>query len=203
MSLPANLELPEGFATSRFYDRVFDMPAAKVLPGEFYVTGDDEIIVTVLGSCVAACIRDQRSGLGGMNHFLLPEGDAHSPWTSSARYGIHAMEMLINMLIKAGGRRSHFEAKVFGGGAVLSNLSHSNVGERNAEFVLEFLRREHIHVAARDLGHIHPRKVYYFPRTGKVMVKKLRSEADVASEEKAYQKRISTSRVGGDVELFS
>lgn len=194
---------PEGFATHVFYERTFGKQAMKVLPGEFYVTDQDEAIVTVLGSCVAACIRDPQAGIGGMNHFMLPENESQNPWGTSARYGTHAMELLINTLIKSGARRSHFEAKVFGGGSVLSNLSHSNVGERNAEFVLDFLRREHIHVAARDLGDVHPRKVYYFPATGKVMVKKLRSEGEVVETEKAYRSRLVKTEVAGDIELFA
>ena len=197
--------LPQGFATHEFYDRNFDKPASKVLPGEFYVTGEDRIVVTVLGSCVAACIRDPQAGVGGMNHFMLPDNETRDPMNESARYGTYAMEMLINTLIKSGARRSHLEAKVFGGGSVLSNLSYSNVGERNAEFVLKFLRTEHIHVAAKDLGDVYPRKVYYFPLTGKVMVKKLHSTGEdvVAKSEVEYRKRLTSAPVAGDIELFS
>jgi chemotaxis protein CheD len=197
-------QAPEGFAKHFFHDRNFDKKAAKVLPGEFYVTGQDKVIVTVLGSCVAACIRDPQTGVGGMNHFMLPENESHSAWGTSARYGTHAMELLINTLIKSGARRSHFEVKVFGGGSVMSNLSHSNVGERNAEFVIDFLKTERIPVAARDLGDIYPRKVYYFPRTGKVMVKKLRGEGETGliETEKAYRTKLVKTPVAGDVELF-
>lgn len=201
----AELEGTPGFATHHYFDRNFDRPAMKILPGEFYVTDEDMAIVTVLGSCVSACIRDPRAGLGGMNHFMLPDNDSRDPADASARYGIHAMEVLINSLIKMGARRSHLEAKVFGGGNVLSNLTHSNVGQRNARFVLEFLRTEHIHVAAKDLEDVYPRKVAYFPITGKVMMKKLKGTTDdtVVRVEKDYRTTISHAKVGGDVELFS
>lgn len=193
-----------GFALGGFNDRTFNTHVAKVLPGEFYVTDEDEGVTTTLGSCVAACIRDPRLGIGGMNHFLLPDNDNSDPLAGSARYGTHAMEMLINSLIKLGCRRSHLEAKVFGGGAVLANLTHSQVGERNAQFVLDFLRREHIPVVSKDLGDVFPRKVYYFPKTGKVMVKRL-ARTDVGGlveNELAYKKRIDTRKVTGAVELF-
>lgn len=193
-----------GFALGGFQDRTFDSYVAKVLPGEFYVTDEEEGITTTLGSCVAACIRDPRLGIGGMNHFMLPDNDASDPLAGSARYGTHAMEMLINSLIKLGCRRSHLEAKVFGGGSVIANFSHSQVGERNAAFVLEFLRREHIPVSAKDLGDVHPRKVYYFPKSGKVMVKRLAaSDKSLVETESAYRKRIAARKVvSGAVELF-
>jgi chemotaxis protein CheD len=200
----AEIRRDPGFALGGFNDRTFGGHVAKVLPGEFYVTDDDEGITTTLGSCVAACIRDPRLGIGGMNHFMLPDNDNADPLAGSARYGTHAMEMLINSLIKLGCRRSHLEAKVFGGGSVLSNLTHSQVGERNAQFVMDFLRREHIPVSARDLGDVHPRKVYYFPKTGKVMVKRLTaSDNRLLETESAYRKRIAAKKVvAGEVELF-
>ena len=156
--------------------RTFDCDAAKILPGEYYFTPKDMLIVTVLGSCVAACIRDRVSGIGGMNHFMLPDGggDADSPVSASMRYGTYAMEVLINDLLKAGARRENLEAKVFGGGAVLRGFTAINVGERNAKFVRSYLQNEHIKVTAEDLNDVHPRKVYFFPRTGKVLVKKLK-----------------------------
>src|SRR5690606_10592835 len=125
--------------------------AMKLLPGEYYVTDGRLALVTVLGSCVAACIRDVDSGIGGMNHFMLPDEGGKDVVSSSARYGTYAMEILINHLLKSGARRNRLEAKVFGGGAVLASLSSSNVGTRNAEFVLKFLQTEKIPVVAQDL----------------------------------------------------
>lgn len=194
------------FATNVYYDRTFDCSAAKILPGEYYYTGKNMLIVTVLGSCVSACIRDRVSGLGGMNHFMLPDGggDAGSPVSASMRYGTFAMEILINDLLKAGARRENLEAKVFGGGAVLRGFTAMNVGERNAAFVLQFLKTERIPVLAEDLNDIHPRKVYFFPKTGKVLVKKLMQTQNdtLARRELDYAKRLKVEPVGGEIDLF-
>jgi len=193
------------FATNVYYDRTFDCDAAKILPGEYYYTGQDMLIVTVLGSCVSACIRDRVRGLGGMNHFMLPDGgDPGNPVSASMRYGTYAMEVLINDLLKAGARREHLEAKVFGGGAVLRGFSAMNVGERNASFVMQFLKTERIPVLAEDLNDIYPRKVYFFPRTGKVLVKKLMQTQNdtLAKRELDYAKRLKVAPVGGDIDLF-
>ena len=194
------------FATNVYYDRTFDCEAAKILPGEYYFTQKDMLIVTVLGSCVSACIRDRVTGLGGMNHFMLPDGgaDANSPVSASARYGTYAMEILINSLLKSGARRDNLEAKVFGGGAVLKGFTAMNVGERNAAFVQTFLRNERIRVVAEDLNDVYPRKVYFFPRSGKVLVKKLmQSHNDtLAKREIEYASRLKKQPVAGEIELF-
>jgi chemotaxis protein CheD len=194
------------FATNVYYDRTFDCEAAKILPGEYYYTAKEMLIVTVLGSCVSACIRDRVKGLGGMNHFMLPDGggDAGSPVSASMRYGTYAMEVLINDLLKAGARRENLEAKVFGGGAVLRGFSSMNVGERNASFVMRFLKTERIPVLAEDLNDIYPRKVYFFPRTGKVLVKKLMQTQNdtLAKRELDYASRLKKAPVGGPIDLF-
>jgi chemotaxis protein CheD len=192
------------FATNVYYDRTFDCDAAKILPGEYYFTGRDMLIVTVLGSCVSACIRDRLTGLGGMNHFMLPDGGDSGPVSASMRYGGFAMEVLINDLLKAGARREHLEAKVFGGGAVLRGFTAMNVGERNATFVTEFLKTERIPVMAEDLNDIYPRKVYFFPRTGKVLVKKLMQTHNdtLAKRELDYARRLKVEPVGGEIDLF-
>ncbi|MBB3214560.1 chemotaxis protein CheD [Herbaspirillum sp. Sphag1AN] len=195
----------EQFASHIYHDRSFNCHAAKILPGEYYFTRDDMMITTVLGSCVSACIRDRVSGIGGMNHFMLPDGgnDADSPISSSMRYGTYAMEILINEVLKAGARRENLEAKVFGGGAVLRGFNAINVGERNAKFVRDYLRTENIRITAEDLNDIWPRKVNYFPRSGKVMVKKLKS-TDPALEvkERDYAGKLAQKPVGGDIDLF-
>lgn len=198
-------EYIEGFATNLYYDRNFETQAAKILPGEYYVSTRDMLMVTVLGSCVAACIRDTESGIGGMNHFMLPDEGGKDLVGNSARYGTYAMEMLINHLLKSGARRNRLEAKVFGGGAVLASLSSSNVGARNAEFVLKFLQTEKIPVVAKDLLDSYPRKVYYFPHSGRVLVRKLhRVHNDTLfNREKEYKARIEHSKVEGDIELFT
>lgn len=202
---------PHGFeevlAPTHYYDRNFEIEAAKILPGEYYVTGRDMLLVTVLGSCVSACIRDPRSGIGGMNHFMLPEvgGDEHNPLSTSARYGGYAMEVLINQLVKLGAQRHRLEAKVFGGAAVLRGFTTVNVGEKNSEFVLEYLRKERIRVVAQDLQDLYPRKVYFWPATGRVLVRKLKSVHNntIIEREKDYGQRLRSSTIAGDVELFT
>ncbi len=198
--------IDEQFATNVYYDRTFDCDAAKILPGEFYFTHKDMLIVTVLGSCVSACVRDRVTGIGGMNHFMLPyNGDADSPVSASMRYGSYAMEVLINELIKAGARRENLEAKVFGGGAVLRGFSSINVGERNAAFVCEYLQAENIRVLAKDLNDIHARKVYYFPRSGRVLVKKIEqlNNNTLANREQDYATRLNKRMArSGEVDLF-
>ena len=194
-------------ATNLYFDKNFNSQAVKLLPGEYYVTDKDLLLVTVLGSCVAACIRDCYSGIGGMNHFMLPDGggDPGSPLNASARYGTYAMEILINQLLKLGARRCNLEAKVFGGGNVLDGLTVANVGQRNADFVLKFLQTEKIRVVAQDLVDIFPRKVYFFPKSSKVMVKKLRNmhNTTISQREKHYRQRLHQVDSGGEVELFS
>jgi chemotaxis protein CheD len=199
--------IDEQVATNLYFDKNFNSHAVKLLPGEYYVTDKDLLLVTVLGSCVAACIRDCYSGIGGMNHFMLPDGsgDAGSPLNASARYGTYAMEILINQLLKLGARRCNLEAKVFGGGNVLDGLTVANVGPRNADFVLKFLQTEKIRVVAKDLVDIYPRKVYFFPKNSKVMVKKLRNthNTTISQREKDYRQRLRKVDSGGDIELFT
>ena len=199
-----NQQAQDQLATNVYYDRYFDCDAAKILPGEYYFTHKDMMIVTVLGSCVSACIRDRISGIGGMNHFMLPDSDGDNPVSTSMRYGTHAMEILINDILKAGARRENLEAKVFGGGNVLRGFVAINVGERNAHFVKEYLRAENIRIAAEDLNDIWPRKVYFFPRSGKVLVKKLKQlhNNTLVNREQDYAHQLETQPVEGDVDLF-
>jgi chemotaxis protein CheD len=189
-----------------YFDREHNSEAAKILPGEFYATGRNMVLVTVLGSCVCACIRDRISGIGGMNHFMLPDSgqDRNNPLGESARYGTYAMEILINQLLKMGAKRSNLEAKVFGGASVLRGFTVNNVGERNAEFVMQFLKTEKIPVLAQDMLDVNPRKVYYFPTTGLVRVKNLKQVHNdtIISREAEYNTRLQYSKLEGDVELF-
>ena len=202
--MPENFE--EVLAPTLYFDKHFQMQAAKILPGEYYATSRDMVLVTVLGSCVAACIRDRQSGVGGMNHFMLPESsqDADSMVGLPTRYGTYAMEMLINQVLKMGARRSNLEAKIFGGGNVLRGFTVSTVGQKNSLFVKDFLALEHIPVVAEDLLDVYPRKVYYFPHTGRVLVRKLKSVHNntIVDREKDYSARLRFSKVEGDVELF-
>lgn len=198
---------PKPLAKHHYYDRLFQVDAVKVLPGEYYVTDKPLMVTTVLGSCVAACIRDRRSGIGGMNHFLLPEGsDDSSPLSESMRYGSYAMEILINEILKLGGQRSNLEAKVFGGGNVLPGMTTMNVGARNAHFVLEYLKTDGISVSVQDLLDNFPRRVCFWPNDGKVMVKKLKRapEEDVVGQERLYQSSLRKTAAAdvGSIDLF-
>ncbi|EMH3287382.1 TPA: chemoreceptor glutamine deamidase CheD, partial [Burkholderia multivorans] len=174
-------------ATNRYFDNHFGLPGVKLLPNEFYTTADDMVLTTVLGSCVAACLHDPFAGIGGMNHFMLPDdgADAGAPASESMRYGAYAMEVLINELIKAGARRDRFEAKVFGGAAVLAGMTTINIGDRNADFVRRYLALERIRITAEDLQGVHPRKVAFMPHTGRAMVKKLRLQVPGVTEREA------------------
>lgn len=193
---------------NRYWDKRHNIYAAKILPGEFYVTKGEEAVVTVLGSCVSACIRNKRTGVGGMNHFMLPVQTNHSDnWgdsgvSASTRYGNWAMEHLINEILKLGTKKSDLEVKVVGGGKVLDTLT--DIGEKNIQFVLDYLASESIPVAGKCMGDIYPRKVVYIPSTGKVMVKKLkrRHNDTLANREKDYVKSISKEQVSGGVDLF-
>lgn len=162
---------------NRYWDKRMNLPAAKIMPGEFYVSRAGEMIVTVLGSCVSACIRDKHLGIGGMNHFMLPQENEYSSekWGSrtshASRYGNWAMEYLINSILKLGGTRRNLEIKIFGGGNVMRNMS--DVGARNVEFVKRYLYEENFEITAEDVGNVYPRKVLYFPDTGAVKVRKL------------------------------
>lgn len=193
----------EAGGSFRYYDRQFDHPAVKLLPGEYFVTGEEMVLVTILGSCVSACIRDPLLRVGGMNHFMLPDSEMGAE-TTSARYGSYAMEVLVNDLLKRGAVRNRLEAKIFGGGNVLKGFSATNVGSRNIDFVRRYLGAERIPVVAEDLGNTCPRKIYFFPVTGRVMVKRMEPAltSSELSQERAYQVRLQKQPVQGDVELF-
>ncbi len=204
-------EILPGFGhITRIWDSKENLYASKILPGEYYVTCEDEIITTVLGSCVSACVRDPATGVGGMNHFMLP-GDKTKrldQWAGqdslATRYGIAAMETLVNDLLKQGALKERLELKLFGGGKVLA-MDINDVGNRNIQFVREFIKTEGLVAVAEDLGGTHPRKVNYFPKTGKVMVRRLRALQNraIADREKKYAVTLSRKEVPGDIELFT
>lgn len=177
----------------------------RVLPGDFKVVREEGVAVsTLLGSCVAACIRDRRNNVGGLNHFLLPNG-ARSDGEFSARYGVHAMEVLINEILKAGsGDKRNLEAKVFGGGAFIGSGKADSVGEKNSIFVMEYLHAENIDVVASDLGGDRARRVIFIPSTGLVRVNRLPNSANAVAglaERKLLQRIVTVPRSSG-VELF-
>jgi len=193
----------------RFWDRENACWTVKILPGEYYVSRYDEAIATVLGSCVSACVRDPARGLGGMNHFMLPEDAAVSAndWLDPAvglatRYGSYAMESLINDLLKLGAARERLEIKLFGGGRILAAMT--DVGGRNIEFIRNYMALEGYQVAAADLGGTQPRKVVYFPASGRARLRKLRPVENriISHHEQLYLASLGKQAGGGDVELF-
>jgi chemotaxis protein CheD len=190
-----------GEASFFFWDANFKNDAVKVLPGEFFVSDEDMLIVTTLGSCIAACLWDRERRIGGMNHFMLPEGQG-----DSGRYGSYAMELLINELMKRGASRSTLEAKVFGGGAVIAAMTSLNVGERNTQFVIDYLHTERIPVVSKDVLDTCARKVCMLPASGKVLMKRLaptNADALVAQERAAAEKAAAPQASGGgSVDLF-
>jgi chemotaxis protein CheD len=195
----------QGSAGRRFFDTAHAAWMVKVFPGEFYVTRQpDEILVTVLGSCVSACIRDPIVGVGGMNHFMLANGRSGS-WGDdmrSTRFGNFAMEKLINELIKAGCSRERMEIKVFGGGNVID--ASTAVGSDNAQFVLRYLEAEGLRCSAEDLGGSHPRRIHYYPATGRV-VRRLLGTGEtyaVSREEREYADRLRSRQPAGEIHLF-
>jgi chemotaxis protein CheD len=199
-----------GFAhIHRNWDRQNDRWAARILPGEYFVTRSDEIITTVLGSCISACVRDPGLRVGGMNHFMLPEDITHgsSTWLDpraglATRYGSFAMESLINDLMKLGARRDRLEVKLAGGGRILASMS--DVGERNIQFARNWLSIEGLKIAGEDVGDSYPRRIQYFPTSGRVLMFRLRSpdHSAVVSREKEYLSNLRQTPAGNDVELF-
>ncbi|MGH8078467.1 MAG: chemoreceptor glutamine deamidase CheD [Lysobacter sp.] len=185
-----------------YYDSALQTQAIRLLPADYIVSDRPVALVTLLGSCVAACLYDPSLALGGMNHFMLPGGAGND--ATCARYGAHAMELLINDLLKRGARRKKLLAKVFGGGNVLNGFHADPIGTRNARFILEYLAAENIPVMAQDLGDIHPRKVGFFVQTGRTMVKRLPTTRtdDIVDAERALYRRLARAPVSGSVELF-
>jgi chemotaxis protein CheD len=204
--LPA---LPQFAHISRYWDSEHECFAARLMPGEYYVTRHEEVIATVLGSCVSACIRDARLGYGGMNHFMLPlDGSmGQSVWGSASstatRYGNVAMERLINDILKMGGRRENLEIKLVGGGRMLADVT-TDIGARNIEFVRRYVAEEGFKVLGEDLGDVYPRRVLYFPQTGRIRVRRLSAARDehLVARERQYLQQLDTKPVDGDVEIF-
>lgn len=192
-----------GEASFFFYDAHFRSEAVKILPGEYFVFNEDLLIMTTLGSCIATCLWDRNAKIGGMNHFMLPDNGGGS--SDSGRYGSYAMELLINEMLKMGASRMTMEAKVFGGGAVISGMNSINVGERNTQFVMDYLKTERIPIVSKDVLDIYPRKVCFLPHSGKAMVKRLAAsnpEAIVQQDRMAAQKAAPASTGGGSIDLF-
>lgn len=196
-----------GNAHLHFYDRKLQRESLKLLPGEFYVTDQDLVLVTVLGSCIACCLFDLERGIGGMNHFMLPEARMETPNSEAARYGSFAMELLINGMMKRGANRKSLRAKIFGGGNVLRNITSINIGPTNTRFIKQFLHDENIPILAEDVLGDAPRKIHCFAQIGKVLVHTLPvvETNAVVNQENLYTQRLrqqQRAQPAGDIELF-
>jgi chemotaxis protein CheD len=185
-----------GEAAFFWYETQLRAVAVKVLPGEYFVAREELPIMTTLGSCIAACLWDRVARVGGMNHFMLPDGAG-----DNGRYGAFAMERLINELLKLGATRATLEAKVFGGGQVIAGMDSLNVGERNTRFVLDYLHTERIPVVSKDVLDVYPRKVCFLPHSGKAMVKRLASAhaAELVERERVVAPKPAAA---GSIDLF-
>ncbi|HRF45338.1 MAG TPA: chemoreceptor glutamine deamidase CheD [Candidatus Competibacteraceae bacterium] len=205
-----HLRLPEFQHMKSYWDPIENVDVIRILAGECYVTHCHEMITTVLGSCVSACIRDTVTGIGGMNHFMLPAGKAERNGngavhglSADAAYGGYAMELLINSILKYGGRRERLEVKIFGGGRIIGGIA--DIGFGNINFIRTYLRTEGLKVVAEDVGGDFPRRMAYFPATGKVLLKKLRNVRNetIVQQESAYLTNLRREATqGGEVELF-
>jgi chemotaxis protein CheD len=191
----------------RMHDGRFPHEIAAILPGEFFVSDQPMIVYTVLGSCISACIRDPIVGVGGMNHFMLPKPKevGIDSWGESTRYGSYAMEALINEILKRGGVKSRLEVKLFGAGRIYDGSM--DVGARNAEWVLEYVRIEGLTTCKTDLGDVLPRKIYYFTESGRVLMKKIEKVKNdtITTREREYVSRLQEKKQAvheEDVTLF-
>lgn len=188
-----------------YYDKKFSCEGMRIRPGEYKVTREHMMLVTILGSCVAACIRDPILGIGGMNHFLLPESNDNSfngVADEGTRYGNYAMELLINDMLKMGCKKERFEIKVFGG-AHVGNMNVS-VGKDNADFILKYMEQEGLKISSHDLGGNRARKIHFFPDTGRVsrFLFQATSQSRVTEQEQQFKKTLEKPHDTGDVELF-
>ncbi|MCC2616029.1 chemoreceptor glutamine deamidase CheD [Aestuariibacter halophilus] len=195
--------LPQFVHINRFWDRHGHYVSAKILPGEYYVTRNDECISTVLGSCISVCVYDLKAGVGGMNHFMLPGGKGADLQSESFRYGDVAMERMLNDMYKVGAKRENLKFKAFGGAQVIRIMT--DIGKSNIAFLHKFLTLEGFRLISSDLGDKYPRKVKFFPQTGQVLMKKLEHMHNdtITQREVSYRAKLATPVVKpGDVELF-
>ncbi|MBE0361014.1 MULTISPECIES: chemoreceptor glutamine deamidase CheD [Pseudoalteromonas] len=197
--------LPSFEHIKRYWDSGRDSVVAKVLPGEFYVSKNNELISTVLGSCIAACVYDESLGIGGMNHFMLPiqkDTDLKNAHSLSCRYGNWAMEYLINEVLKNGASRHNLKIKLFGGGKIISAMT--DIGLGNISFAMAYIEEEALNLVAHDMGGPWPRKIFFHPHTGKVYMKKLRNlhNNTIEKREVRYLQNLKKQEVTTDIELF-
>lgn len=201
---------------NRYYDYHFKTEIVTIYPGEFYVSNEREVLSTVLGSCIAVCLYDLKNGVGGMNHFMLPNSSKDfsnlitrdqrlNPQFMTSRilkYGINAMEVLISEMQKKGAKRENFRAKIFGGGNVLKGVSlKPTIGDRNIQFVKSFLKTEGIPLENESISKQYSRKIYFITGSSSIFVKIL-PVSSTEREESAYQKTVLKSKPKPDITLY-
>ena len=187
---------------SLFWEPRWNCYAVKVKPGEFYIARSNMVLTTVLGSCISACIYDPQAGYGGMNHFMLPASHANAGMGRSLRYGLFAMEQLINELMKHGCSRERMQVKLAGGGEMMRG--YSTVGQQNINFITQYIQDEGLNLLADDLGGDRARRVAYFPTEGRMLVNKLdhREDQRLIEEERSYSIDVDQHMDDSEVELF-
>ena len=182
--------------------RELERTARNVAPGAWAVD-NQRPIATLLGSCVAVCLWDPKLHLGGLNHFMLPVfGERRNSDMDVLLCGDYSMEALLNAVLGLGARKERLQAKVFGGGAIVSSFAGSPVGERNAAFAREWLEREGIAITATDLLGPWSRKLVFDPRSGDAFCRRTVAQRSLIETEESYGRTLTRTPTGGNVELF-
>ncbi|HCL56913.1 MAG TPA: hypothetical protein DHW82_07890 [Spirochaetia bacterium] len=199
---------------TRKFDRKLEKEVITIYPGEYAVAKEDIYIYTVLGSCISVALYDEKNQVGGLNHFMLSgiedimNMQEDHFLNQSTRYGMAAMEVLVNSVMKLGGDRKHFKAKVFGGAKMIkSELLDNSVPVNNIDFVKWFLKSENISLEGSDIGGESARKIYFNPFSGKVFLKHIVPSMLEMKDEISYQKKIMEEKTQkekkeNDIELF-
>lgn len=198
--------LPGYDEIKRFFDPRLNAVTAKILPGQYYVSNGDEVITTLLGSCVSACIWDPEAGIGGMNHFMNPQSGSGAPiqgGPGAARYGLFAMEFLINSILTHGGQRHRLVAKLTGGGHVVPGKT-MRIGADNVRFARQYLSDEGIELKSEHVEGNNARRVAFHPTSGRCRIQELSTwTSEAAESEQQYATSIEATGSGpGDIELF-
>lgn len=189
------------------FNQKYNRHMYELFASDCYATIEKQIVLTtLLGSCIAVCMKDPKAGVAGMNHFMLPRkvNVRDVGFNNDTRYGVNAMEVMINEMMKKGALRKRMQAKVFGGGRVMDSALN-NVAQSNVDFALAYLKTEGIPVLARDVGNQEGRKLFFFPDTFDVYVKRIHYNnlTKAVQTEKQLMEKINKQREkDSDLELF-
>ena len=186
----------------RYWSTKWNCTAIKISPGEYQVTSEPVVLTTILGSCIAACIHDPVTHTGGMNHFMLPHQSHTDDQNRPLRYGLFAMETLINEMMKQGSQRNNLVLKICGGGDMMQGKT--DIGEQNINFIQDFITRDRLPLEASDLGGSQPRRVAFFPTTGRLFISKLDQQTDnrLLQQERYLQAQAEQQLTTCDITLF-